>query len=99
MNILKVEDIYNNNVMSLVSNCLRGTCPIPFKNYFRFFTSPYSQRQAKLYSPKYRTNLGSCQVRIHGVKLWNSIPLEVKNQYKKLCFKDKCFDYFMGKYN
>ena len=98
MNILKVEDIYKNNLISLVSKCLRGSCPLPFKNYFKFYTSPYSQRQAKLDTPAFRTNLGSCQARIQGVKIYNNFPLEIRNQYRKICFKDKCFDYFIGKY-
>ena len=62
-----------------------GTLPAAFSHFFLPLSSvhQYNTRLAKkksFYLPKTRTNYGKFNIRFHGVKVWNSIPDNLKDK-------------------
>ena len=41
LDIMEVEDIHKNNVLTFVNKCLMGKCPEIFNQYYRMKTTPY----------------------------------------------------------
>ena len=60
VNILKVKDIFYQEISSFVNKYLRGALPEVFTDYFQFFSHSYGTRGnlSRLISPLYRTELG-----------------------------------------
>ena len=72
LDIMKVEDIHKNNVLTFVNMCLMGKCPEIFNQYYRVKTTPYETRQeGSLDMPSHRIEYGARSVKVVGVKLWN----------------------------
>ena len=59
--------------------------PVPFENYFNSVlainkrSTRASQRKNQLYIPRFRTNRLQRSIKYRGVKVWNDIPNEIKN--------------------
>ena len=88
LDIIKVEDIHKNNVLTFVNMCLIGKCPEIFNQYYRVKTIPYETRQeGSLDMPSHRIEYGARSVKVVGVKLWNSLEKDMEKYRLKSYFK------------
>ena len=79
LDIMKVEDIHKNNVLTFVNMCLMGKCPEIFNQYYRVKTTPYETRQqGSLDMPSHRIEYGARSVKVVGVKLWNRLEKDLE---------------------
>ena len=81
VNILKVKDIFYQEISSFVNKYLRGALPEVFNDYFQFFSHTYGTRGNlnRLIYPSVRTELGKKTVRYKGCEVWNNLENEQKN--------------------
>ena len=72
-------------------NLFHGILPIRLQRRFSNYSSVHSKRQKQLFvMVQVRTNLKAMCISVYGVKLWNTLPDEIKNCTSVNIFK-KCF--------
>ena len=98
MNILKVKDIQNTNIICFVRNCLSHNCPDQFFDYFIRRVSPYAIRNCGLNVIPHNTHLGSLAIRIIGAKLWNNLPRYIQEKLNQLNFRKITCQYYINQY-
>ena len=74
LNILKVNDMFKTNVLSLVNRCLLLDVPPVFYNYSKYQEVNYDLRLKRLEVPRFGNNYGMFHVAVQGADLWNNIP-------------------------
>ena len=85
LKLLKLPDlIYLKNALFMYEYN-KGTLPFAFSRFFLPLNSAhqYNTRLAEkksFYLPKIRTNYSKFKIRFHGVKVWNSIPDNLKDK-------------------
>ena len=88
VDIMKVEDIHKNNVLTFVNMCLMGKCPEIFNQFYRVKTTPYETRQeGSLDITSYRIEYGARPVKV--VELWNILGKKLEKYKLKQCFRWK----------
>jgi hypothetical protein len=97
-NILKLPDIRNAKLVCFVAKCLSNNCPPCFKNYYQLRNSHYNLRHQLLNIKRTRTQLGSSSIQIHGAKLWNNLPVMVKDKYLQDNFKKITVKFYHNQY-
>ena len=99
LDIMKVEDIHKNNVLTFVNMCLMGKCPEIFNQYHWVKTTPCETRQeGSLDMPSHRIEYGARSVKVVGVKLWNRLEKDLEKYKLKPCFKWKIRKSYISKY-
>ena len=98
LNILKVCDIFEVNILMFVRNCLYGKCPSIFHNYFTYQQHNYPSRQPKLYIHRHRTNLAASSLKIKGATLWNNLDTKTKDKAALISFKRILKSYHLSRY-
>ena len=99
LDIMKVEDIHKNNVLTFVNMCLMGKCPEIFNQYYRVKTTPYETRQeGSLDMPSHRIEYGARSVKVVGVKLRNRLEKDLEKYILKPCSKWKIRKSYISKY-
>jgi hypothetical protein len=88
MNILKIKDIYNCSIATIVHKCVNNDCPDIFLNYFEYRANTYNTRQRDhLIVNHSKTNLGTTRVKNEGAKIWNQLEHQIKqlnlNRFKR----------------
>ena len=78
LNILKVEDLVDQEILTFVFNFINKKLPNVFSSYFKY-RSENQQPQTRnidnhLITPKPRTNCGEQTIRVKGALLWNKLP-------------------------
>ncbi|KAJ8027459.1 hypothetical protein HOLleu_32608 [Holothuria leucospilota] len=92
---LRTLSIYNLNryyTNIFMYNWLHDNCPLIFKDYFHFradYHSHDTRYSRDLSTPLCRLHSSHCNVRYLGVKLWNSLPEDVKDSRSIYTFKRK----------
>ena len=102
LQILKLSDIFKFQVTSFVYECLNNLAPIYFSKYFVSIHSVHNigTRQSKkgdLFA--LRCNTTQCGLRsIHylGVRIWNSLPIEIRESLSLSIFKKKLKYFFLA---
>ena len=81
VNVLKVKDIFYQEISSFVNKYLRRALPLVFTDYFQFVNHSYGTRGnlSSLKSPLCRTEIGKKTVRFKGCEVWNNLSHEQKN--------------------
>ena len=78
LNILKVEDLVDQEILTYVSKFKNGKLPKIFDSYFEFRGNLQQIRtrniENKLLIPSTRTNYGEQTVKVKGALLWNQLP-------------------------
>ena len=79
--ILKVRDIFYQEISSFVNKYFRNDLPEVFTDYFQHFRHTYGTRGNlnRLILPLYRTELGKKTVRYKGCEIWNNLSQGKKN--------------------
>ena len=101
--LLKLSEIFELQLLTFVFDSINKTSPSCFHDFFLLSSSvhQYSTRQASqgdLYMFKKNSlQYGLKSIRYHGVKLWNTLPLELRNAPTKIMFKTKLKIYSLNK--
>ena len=78
LEILKVEDLVDQEILTFVSNFKNSKLPKIFDSYFEFRGIRQQIRtrniENKLIVPNTNTNYGEQTVKVRGAKLWNQLP-------------------------
>ena len=99
LNILKVRDIYECNLLSFVNDILIRRCPEVFTDYFVLKQNAYDLRtKGQLVVPSARIMFGDRQVKIKGAQLWNRLPKDLLNKRLNKSFKNSYTKYVISKY-
>ena len=83
LQILKLNDLFQLQVASFVYECINSLAPIFLKNYFTSIHTVHGigTRQTwkgDLYNQCNTTQYGIRSINYSGVRLWNSLPTEIK---------------------
>ena len=103
LKLLKLSDIFELRLLTFVFDSINKTSPDCFHNFFLFSSSvhQYSTRQAShgdLYMTHQNTlHYGLKSIRYLGAKLWNTLPVELRNAPPKLSFKRNLKLYLLNK--
>ena len=103
LKLLKLSEIFELRLLIFVFESVNETSPTCFHNFFLFNSSvhQYSTRQASqgdLYLfRKNSVQYGLKSIRYLGAKLWNSLPVELRNVPSKVSFKSQLKIYFLSK--
>ena len=101
--LLKLSEIFELRLLTFVFDSVNKTSPSCFHDFFLFCSSvhQYSTRQASqgdLYmSKKNSLQYGLKSIRYLGAKLWNALPLELRNVPSKPLFKTKLKIHLLNK--
>ena len=101
--LLKLSEIFELRLLTFVFDSINKTSPSCFHDFFLLSSSvhQYSTRQASqgdLYMFKQNSlRYGLKSIRYHGAKLWNTLPLELRNAPTKIMFKTKLKIYLLNK--
>ena len=101
--LLKLSEIFELRLLTFVFDSVNKTSPSCFHDFFLFCSSvhQYSTRQASqgdLYmSKKNSLQYGLKSIRYLGAKLWNALPLELRNVPSKTLFKTKLKIHLLNK--
>ena len=95
LKLLELSEIFELRLSTFVFDSVNKTSPSCFHNFFLFNSSvhQYSTRQASqgdLYLlRKNSSQYGLKSIRYLGAKLWNSLPVELRNAPSEVSFKTK----------
>ena len=101
--LLKLSEIFELRLLTFVFDSINKTSPSCFHDFFLLSSSvhQYSTRQASqgdLYMfKKNGLQYGLKSIRYHGAKLWNTLPLELRNAPTKIMFKTKLKIHLLNK--
>ncbi len=93
--LLKLSEIFELRLLTFVFDSVNKTSPSCFHDFFLFSSSvhQYSTRQASqgdlFMSRKNSLQYGLKSIRYLGAKLWNTLPVELRNASSKISFKTK----------
>ena len=98
--ILNVYDINDSIIGSFMYECLYGTIPEIFRNYFQRIADVHDHNLRNvndLYVPYGRLDIRKFSIKIAGANLWNSLPSFVKNSQSIHIFKKNMRRYLVEK--
>ena len=104
LQILKLNDIFKFQVTSFVYECLNNLAPIYFSDYFVSIHSVHNvgTRQSKkgdLFALRCNTTqYGLRSIHYLGVRIWNSLPIEIRESPSLSIFKKKLKDFLLASY-
>ena len=104
--ILKVNDIINQEILTFVHEYINNRLPSIFDEYFthRFTIDTYitSERKIWFITPRFYTDTGGDAIKVKGAQLWNGLKLDIKpnisNKFFRKAFKDSVLKYDTWKY-
>ena len=80
MSILKLSEFVKYKTAIMMFNLFHGTLPIQVQRRFTKYSSVHSTRQNKSFvMVRVRTNIKAMCLSVYGVKLWNTLPDDIKN--------------------
>ena len=103
LNILKVKDITNQEILTFVHNYFANKLPAAFDNYYKTFSN-FSDRITRnsfttIKIDDHNTNIAARSLKISGAKIWNDLRSDIKSlpNVKKFKneFKHKCIPYLL----
>ena len=88
--LLNVYDINNYTIGIFIYRCMHESLPDLFDNFFmtnRDFHGRELRDADDLYTPYARLDIRRFTIRIHGAKLWNNLPAQIRNSDSIHIFK------------
>ena len=80
MSIFKLSEFVKYKTAIMMLNLFHGTLPIYLQRRFTKYSSLHSTRQNKSFvMVQVRTNIKAMRLSVYGVKLWNTLPDDIKN--------------------
>ena len=80
--ILKVQDMVNQEILTFVHNYISNSLPSAFNNYYETLASIHginTRHGSNLNKPMHRTKMGALSIKIHGAELWNKLDYNLKS--------------------
>ena len=97
--LLKVKDIYRQQLLCFLNKCTHNRLPDAFNDYFIQRPTAYTTRNPEDLEVTYgRTNFGLLTVKNKAARLWNSIPLELKEKASQLNFRKHIATHYIHEY-
>ena len=104
LEVLQIHHLYIYETAKFIYSCFYNLAPIPFIDFFTT-VDEVSQRATRqsvdkysLYTPCYPTNRLQRSIKYQGVKIWNSIPNDIKS-LKFQQFKSRFKTFLLSKYD
>ena len=92
LKILKVEDILEQELLSFVHNYVNDKLPDVFENYFKLRKDTQTIQTRNIDNrfiiPFCRTNTGAGSMKVKGPKIWNSLPVPLKEKLNLKSFRN-----------
>ena len=88
--ILKVQDMLNQEILSFVFKYSINSLPPAFNNYYETLASTHglnTRHGGNLRKVRYETNMGALSIKVHGPELWNRLDNNIKSLPNVKCFK------------
>ena len=97
--ILKLSEFVKYKTAIVMFNLFHGILPIQLQRRSSKYLSVHSTRQKKSFvMVQVRTNLKAMCLSVYGVKLWNTLPDEIKNCTSVNIFKKCLKKHFLSHY-
>ena len=97
--ILMLSEFVKYKTAIVMFNLFHGILPIQLQRRFSKYSSVHSTRQKKSFvMVQVRTNLKAMCLSVYGVKLWNTLPDEIKNCTNVNIFKKCLKKHFLSHY-
>ena len=91
MDLLKIDDIADQEILSFVHNYFSKKLPPVFDDYYSTLAEQHQldtrNGQNLLYIPNHVTNIAATSLKISGAKLWNHLENNFKNIPKVKSFR------------
>ena len=91
MDLLKIDDIADQEILSFVHNYFSKKLPPVFDDYYSTLAEQHQMNtrngQYLLHIPDHNTNLAATSIKISGAKLWNNLENNLKNIPKVKSFR------------
>ena len=90
LQILQIDHLFKFEIAIFVFKWNRNSVPIFFSNFFKKTSdlsktlTRQSSKSSNLYIPRYRSNRLQRSIKYQGVKVWNSIPENIKRNSPKI---------------
>ena len=105
LKLIKVEDLFKQEVLSFVFNFYTSNLPPVFNNYFIPFSSIHDigtrNRNISFIIPQYNNNFGSSSLKTKGACMWNALNNEnkaIKALKTIKCFRNALKDIYLQSY-
>ena len=96
MELLKISDIYETEVLSFVYNCVHKNVPDALGNYFTIMSDIHNfntrNKNHMLRDPCLKSKIGRLSVKQRGVQLWNKLEKAIKSADNPKAFRKKIKD-------
>ena len=96
MELLKINDIYESEVLSFVYNCVNKNVPDALGNYFTNMSDTHNfntrNKSHMLRDPCLKSKIGRLSVKQRGVQLWNKLEKSLKLADNSKAFRKKIKD-------
>ena len=102
MRILRLHDINTVQVACFVYGVIHNTLRAIFHNYFvtnRFIHDRFTRHNEGIHILRCNTNVRAFCIKIYGVKIWNSVPLNIKSAPSINLFKQEFRSHLIDLYN
>ena len=103
MDLLKIDDIADQEILSFVHNYFSKKLPPVFDGYYSTLLDQHQintrNGQNLLYIPNHVTNIAATSLKISGAKLWNNLENNFKNIPKVKSFRNKIKEKKVCSYN
>ena len=102
LDILQINDVYKASVLKFVFLCVNHTPLSIFDQYYKRRRDQHSRSLRDLHNlhvPDGYSAIALSSTKIHGAKLWNELPLEIRKLDDVNCFKEAIKKHFMKSYS
>ena len=100
MNLLKVSDIYECNILTFVNDIMMKKGPNSMQQYYQKRRNVYDVRvKNQLIVPQVRICVGERAVRVAGAALWNNMHEDMTQYRLRKCLKGRLRKHYIPKYH
>ena len=100
MDLLKVSDIYECNLLTFVNDIMMKMCPDSMQQYYQKRRNIYDVRvKNQLIVPQVRMSVGDRAVRVAGATLWNNMHKDMTHYRLRKWFKGRLIKHYIAKYH
>ena len=96
LELLKINDIYESEVLSFVYNCVNNNVPDALRHYFTMLSDTHNvntrNKNHILHDPCLKSKIGRLSVKQKGVQLWNKVDKSLKKSEDSKAFRKKIKD-------
>ena len=104
LGLLKIHYIYKLQIANFVYACMSNLTPVQFKDWFTFISDMHNHstrsRDHNLFVPYARTtHNGINSIKFQGPKIWNDIPINIRDSHSKKNFNKSLKENYLSEYS